>query len=116
MSLYPGAAEVEIEEGPVAIVEIVRTRNLFPRSGRVTLQELVQEFNIEFLTALPSTEYNIVSLQVNNYVDNRALIPVIKAFAWGVKSQNYFQVRLDTPPPVGTTYTLEWAIAENYNP
>lgn len=113
---YPGASSVEIEEGPVAIVEIVRTRNLFPRSGRVAMQELVQTFIVEFPTVLPSANYNIVSLQVNNYVDNEIDAPVITATAWGIKSQNYFQVRLSSPPPAGTSYTLEWAIAENYNP
>jgi hypothetical protein len=112
---YPGAAKVSLSSPRTVKVNVVRPKPIYSRAGVINLQAGVTEYNVEFPTPLPDAEYVVSSLSVNNYVDNRNLIPFIKAFAWGVKGANYFQVKLDTAPPT-ENFKLEWAIAEKYNP
>lgn len=113
---YPGAAKVRLLADRVIRVNIVRGRSVYSRSDIYALQPGLTEFDIPFTTTLPDANYVISSLNVNNYTDNRNLIPFIKAFAWGIKSANYFQIKLDQPAPYGTQYVLEWSIAPRSNP
>jgi len=112
---YPGAAQVTISTPRVVTVQIVRPKPIYSRAGVLRLQAGVTEYNVEFPNPLPDANYVVSSLSVNNYTDNRNLIPFIRAFAWGVKGANYFQVKLDQAPPT-EFFDLEWAIAEKYNP
>lgn len=112
--MYPGAAEIVVEEGPIALIIVERAKPIFSRSGTVDLQRGVNEYTVEFPTTLPSNNYNIF-LTVANYADDKDLAPFIQARPVGIKSQNYFQVQLHMAPPTGN-YELEWSIAEKYNP
>lgn len=116
MPSFPSAAKVTVGADRVVKVSISRPRPYYARGGTVNLNELVTSVSVTFNTPLADANWVFAGLTIWNSADPEVDIVYMGVISRVAKSASGFTVSLSAPPPAGSSYKLDWSIAEAYDP
>lgn len=113
---FPGASKIRILQPNKAVkITVSRSKPIYSRSGRKSIQAGVSEVVVEFPTPTVDTNWNYGGMTIVNTSDGDVDRQYITVIGFTAPSQSGFTVKLSAET-LSANYVLHWSIAELYNP